>query len=309
MTQPLRRASFDQTSDDNEDNLPYPEALLRSDFSRQDFDASKYLSTLSDRRQTLEDLQADLRERSQFLSKELLDLVNINYEKFLSLGSNLRGGEERLEDVRMSLLGFKRGVSDVRGKVCSRKEEVEGLLKEKTHVMREIMMGRDLLEVDARLEDLEDSLILSSLDPTVSMLGDAEDQIDAESETKDQLSLSKLNLTGTTSKNLHYCATDFRSLEALIEKIGIDHPFIVTQQSRIKHLKDEIIFNLSTALKQIASLIVDDKTSLITILRAFDDLGEASKAVSIIKTNKQNLDTSASNASHRRTKNKAPTSS
>ena len=92
-------------SSDDEDNLPYPEALPRSDFLAPTFDAPTYLSTLSDRHQTLEDLRSDLRERSQGLSKELLDLVNTNYEQFLSLGSDLKGGEEKVEDVRVGLLG------------------------------------------------------------------------------------------------------------------------------------------------------------------------------------------------------------
>ncbi len=89
------------SSADDQDNLPYPEALPRSDFLAPEFDAATYLSTLSGRHQTLEDLRSDLRERSQALSKELLDLVNTNYEQFLSLGSDLRGGEEKVEDVRV----------------------------------------------------------------------------------------------------------------------------------------------------------------------------------------------------------------
>src|SRR5580700_8340667 len=104
------------SSTDDEDNLPYPEALPRSDFLAPNFDALVYLSSLSHRHQTLEDLRSDLRERSQTLSKELLDLVNTNYEEFLSLGSDLKGGEEKVQDVRVGLLGFKRGVEDVRAK-------------------------------------------------------------------------------------------------------------------------------------------------------------------------------------------------
>ena len=143
------------SSEDDEDNLPYPEALPRSDFLSADFDAPTYLSTLSDRHQTLEDLRSDLRERSQALSKELLDLVNTNYEQFLSLGSDLKGGEEKVEDVRVGLLGFKRGVEDIRAKVRERKVEVASLLSEKRGVGREIALGRGLLELDARLEGVE----------------------------------------------------------------------------------------------------------------------------------------------------------
>ena len=82
------------------DNLPYPLALPRSDFLSPTFSARTYLSSLTNRHQTLEDLRSDLRERSQLLSKELLDLVNENYESFLGLGEGLRGGKEKVEDVR-----------------------------------------------------------------------------------------------------------------------------------------------------------------------------------------------------------------
>src|ERR1700733_10319554 len=135
-------------SSDDEDNLPYPAALPRGDFLTKDFDAPTYLSTLADRHQTLEDLRTDLRERSQALSKELLDLVNTNYEQFLSLGSDLKGGEEKVEDVRVGLLGFQRGVEDVKAKVRERKSEVETLLTEKKGIGKDIAFGRRLLELD-----------------------------------------------------------------------------------------------------------------------------------------------------------------
>src|SRR5580692_11072425 len=129
-------------SSSDEDNLPYPRALARSDFLALDFDALSYLSSLSHRHQTLEDLRLDLRERSQALSKELLDLVNTNYELFLSLGSDLKGGQEKVQDVRVGLLGFKRGVEDLRAKVKGRGLEVEKLLEEKTRASKQISIGR-----------------------------------------------------------------------------------------------------------------------------------------------------------------------
>jgi hypothetical protein len=49
-----------------------------------------------------------LRSRSQLLNKELLDLVNSNYQDFLNLGNSLHGGEEKVEEVRIGLLGFRK---------------------------------------------------------------------------------------------------------------------------------------------------------------------------------------------------------
>ncbi|KAF7866822.1 hypothetical protein EAF04_005664 [Stromatinia cepivora] len=219
-------------SSDDEDNLPYPEALPRSDFLAPTFDAPTYLSTLSDRHQTLEDLRSDLRERSQALSKELLDLVNTNYEQFLSLGSDLKGGEEKVEDVRVGLLGFKRGVEDVRGKVRKRKLEVEGLLCEKKSVSKDIALGRKLLEVDSRLEELEDRLMVASLGRSPNGLEDSWSGDEDEDEDEDELVIDGV-VNGTSTKKLQRFVLDYRNVEHLSTTIGSDHPFIAAQQPRL----------------------------------------------------------------------------
>jgi hypothetical protein len=270
---------FEGISSDDEDNLPYPEALPRSDFLAPDFDAPTYLSTLSDRHQTLEDLRSDLRERSQALSKELLDLVNANYEQFLSLGSDLKGGEEKVEDVRVGLLGFKRGVEDVRGKVRERKLEVEGLITEKKAVAKEIALGRKLLEVDSRLEELEDKLMVASLGRSVN--GGDEPWSDSEDEEDEE---DADNVVGGTSiRKLQTLVTDFRHVELLSTSIGREHPFIVAQDSRMQRVRNTIILDLTAALKSAASMGDSSKARLIKILGIYRDLGAEIEAIKVLK--------------------------
>lgn len=271
------------SSDDDEDNLPYPEALPRSDFLGPDFDASTYLSTLSDRHQTLEDLRSDLRERSQALSKELLDLVNNNYEQFLSLGSDLLGGEEKVEDVRVGLLGFKRGLEDVRGKVRERKVEVDGLLDEKMAVGREIALGRKLLEVDARLEELEDRLLVSSLGRTTNEEHD-DSWTDSEDEEEDDDDLaSDTGNGGTSTRKLQRLVTDCCHVERLSASVGKGHPFILAQQSRMLRVRNTILLDLNTSLKQAASTGEGSQARLIKILGIYRDLGAVADAVKVLK--------------------------
>ncbi|KAF7932536.1 uncharacterized protein EAE98_003835 [Botrytis deweyae] len=271
-------------SSDDEDNLPYPEALPRSDFLAPSFDAPTYLSTLSDRHQTLEDLRSDLRERSQGLSKELLDLVNTNYEQFLSLGSDLKGGEEKVEDVRVGLLGFKRGVEDVRGKVRERKLEVEGLLDEKKGVTKEIALGRKLLEVDSRLEELEDRLMVASLGRSPNGLEDSwsEDEDEEEDEDQDDLAIDGV-VNGTSTKKLQRFVLDYRNVEHLSITIGLDHPFIAAQQPRLLRLKNTIVLDLNNALKQALSLKVEGRPRLVRIMGIYRDLGAGDEAVKILR--------------------------
>ena len=268
-------------SSDDEDNLPYPEALPRSDFLSPTFEASNYLSTLSDRHQTLEDLRGDLRERSQALSKELLDLVNTNYEQFLSLGSDLKGGEEKVEDVIVGLLGFKRGVEGVRAIVKERKVEVDGLLEEKRGVSKEIALGRKLLEIDARLEELEDKLMVASLGRTTT--GDGESWSDSEDDEDDDDDDDGLADGGTSTSKLQRLVVSCRQVEFLSLSVGKDHPFIIAQQSRMLRVRNTLLLDLSTALKQAAAMGEDGKPRVMRILSIYRNLDAGTEAVKVLR--------------------------
>jgi hypothetical protein len=268
---------------DDEDNLPYPKALPRSDFLTSGFDAATYLSTLSDRHQTLEDLRSDLRERSQALSKELLDLVNTNYEHFLSLGSNLKGGEEKAEDVRVGLLGFRRGVEDVRGKVRDRGREVEELLGERKGVSGQISLGRKLLEVDARLEELEEKLMVASLGHEVNGVDeDVWSESEDDEDDGDGLAIEG-RPEGTNIKKLQRLVLDCRYVEHLLAIIGPDHPFIVAQGARMIRVRNTILLDLIASLKQAKEMGEAGNPRLIKIMSIYQDLGAGVDAIQVLK--------------------------
>jgi hypothetical protein len=271
------------SSADDEDNLPYPEALPRSDFLSPNFDAPSYLSSLSNRHQTLEDLRSDLRERSQALSKELLDLVNTNYEHFLSLGSDLKGGEEKVEDVRVGLLGFKRGVEDVRSKVKERGQVVEGLLDQKMIVAKHISVGRKVLEFDARLEELEERLMVASLSRNSNGVGE-DSWSDSEDEDEDAEDADEAIGAGLTTKKLQRLAHDFRHVDHLSAAIGIHHPFVIAQEPRMIRVRNTLLLDLSTILKQVHSAGEGSKVRLLKILSVYRDMGEGAEAVKVLKS-------------------------
>jgi conserved oligomeric Golgi complex subunit 2 len=271
------------SSADDEDNLPYPEALPRSDFLAPDFDAPTYLSTLSERHQTLEDLRSDLRERSQALSKELLDLVNVNYEQFLSLGSDLRGGEERVEDVRMGLLGFKRGVEEVRSKVWERGWEVDRLLEEKTRVSKQINVGRKLLEADARLEEVEEKLMVSSLGRSEITAGE-ETWSASEDEDEEAEEAAEESGTGTSTKKLQSLVNDYQQVEHIQSNIGSHHPYIIAQEARMIRVRNTLLLDLSTAMKQAYPAGNASKSRLLSILEIYSQMDESAEAIKVLKT-------------------------
>ncbi|KAI9744374.1 MAG: hypothetical protein M1818_001903 [Claussenomyces sp. TS43310] len=272
------------SSADDEDNLPYPEALPRNDFLASNFDAPTYLSTLSSRHQTLEDLRSDLRERSQLLSKELLDLVNTNYEHFLGLGSELKGGEERVEDVRVGLLGFKRGVEDVRSKVTERGQQVATLLQERIQVSRQIALGRKLLEFDARLDDLEEKLMVASLARSSSEINDmawsGSDDDDDESDESDDHGRAE----GTGVLKLQQLVQEYCSLENISATVGSHQPFIDAQSTRLSRIKNTLLLDLGTALKQANSSPKSASGHLLKLMSIYCEMSEGAEAIKVLNS-------------------------
>ncbi len=209
--------------------------------------------------------------------------MNTNYEQFLSLGSDLKGGEEKVEDVRVGLLGFKRGVEDVRTKVKERKIEVERLLGEKKAVSRDVAVGRKLLEIDSRLEELEERLMVASLARPVN--GNEEDawsESEDDDEDEGELALD-VGIGGSSTRKLHGLVIDCRHVEHLATRIGTSHPFIVAQQSRMQRVRNTILLDLSTALKQAASMGEPGSARLMKILSIYRDFEANAEAVKILK--------------------------
>lgn len=245
--------------DGNESSLPFPKPLSRSVFLEPDFDPTTFLASLSDRHQTLNDLRHELQELNQSLNKELLDLVNDNYQDFLSLGSTLRGGEEKVEEVRVSLLSFQRDLTSVRENVDRRREDVTAMVDEKRKLMKSIRAGRSLLDVGAQLEDLECNLLIAA--PTDGNLevsnGELHHMSDESDEDADHGGLSMRRLEGHVEQYL--------VLRRLLGQHPPRQPYILSQSERIARIKSTISLDLEGALKQhkLASKAQPDDTSTV----------------------------------------------
>lgn len=267
-TSPAYAASPDYTTDDEEeDNLPYPTELPRSDFLKPDFDPQGYLSSLRNRHQALEDLRSDLRSRSQLLNQELLDLVNGNYEEFLSLGADLNGGEDKVEGVRVGLLGFTRDIEALRSVITSREAEFETLLSEGKHIRKEVALGRKLLEVEESVAVLELTLGINGAET-----------FDDESEMDEDL---EDDISDVSLRKLPRRTESFLVLRTQIDAIGNEHPFLETLQPRIGEIRKVLLLDMSTALRQAkATKNADD---ILTINRLFGELDAEREAVQLLK--------------------------
>jgi hypothetical protein len=259
---------------DDEDTLPYPVELARNDFLAPNFDAQTYLSSLRNRHQTLEDLRSDLRQRSQLLNRELLDLVNGNYEEFLSLGGDLKGGEEKVEAVRVGLLGFQREVEGIRKAVQDRARETGELLQEKKGLRKETVLGRALLEVHERLEELEEKLGIKTRE------GEEDDE-DDEDDEEDEASDLESSPYASAAKRLRKQSEQYLLIVCQSSKIGPSHPFLISLQPRVDEVRKTLILDLSASLRQAKSS--NDKSAVLSLSQVFGALDAQSDALKVLK--------------------------
>ncbi|KAI4635955.1 hypothetical protein J4E83_000909 [Alternaria metachromatica] len=275
-----RSASSDNDNDD-EDNLstlPFATPLRRSDFLAPNFSPASYLSTLHNRHQTLEDLRSELRSRSQLLSKELLDLVNSNYQDFLNLGNSLHGGEEKVEEVRVGLLGFRKEVDGLAGVVGKREEEVGELLQERRDVRAKIDLGRRLIDYDARLKELEAELLIETAGHETIILGeevsDSEDEEDEDEEEEGY---------GVSVAKLRRNVVHYRLVLGLQKELS-EHPFVAAQAARIAKVRSTLLMDLSTALQQAKTADKSDAGRVMKVMKIYADMEEPAEAVKVLKT-------------------------
>ncbi len=241
-----------------------------------------------DRHQTLEDLRTELRDRSQELSKELLDLVNDNYREFLGLGTGLKGGEEAVEGVRVGLLGFRREVGAVREGVKRREVEVDGLIGERRRVRKEIALGRGLVEVHERVGELEERLLVGSdtkADGSLARPGGG--YSDSEEDDEEEESGEEDSPSGFISPaRLEKHADAFTEIESLIDDLGPEHPFLISQLPRLSRIRNTLLLDLSTALRQSLGIGEKGRKQVLRVLGIYRELGQGGEAVEVLKTYK-----------------------
>ncbi|KAG6133595.1 hypothetical protein E4U12_002714 [Claviceps purpurea] len=267
------------SSDDDDTPLPFPAALPRSDFVVENFDPAAYLSALPHRHQTLEDLRSDLRDRSAVISAELLELVNANYTAFLSLGSELKGGDEKVGDVKVALLAFRRAVEEVKAKVARKKGETRQLNDELRLVRGHIEEGRKMLELEDRLAMLEKRLALDSLPGG----GGAGDWTSDNNSSDEDESDSAAGLVGSSPGRLLQSATQCGEAILLKESLDQDHPFVIKLEERLTRCRNTLLLDLGNALKEARGAGAEGQNRILKYLAIYRLLDAQSEAVRFLR--------------------------
>ena len=263
--------------DENDSSLPFPKPLVRSAFVATDFDATTFLSSLSNRFQTLEDLQTELRTLSQSLNKELLDLVNDNYQDFLSLGTTLQDGEEKVEDVRVGLLGFQRELGNIRGNVDARRNEAAAMLEEKRKLRHDIKLGRSLLEIAERVEDLSTRLMIGEVArgrTNGATPGDGESLESLSDESEDEGSDADGEISSPVRK-LERLVEQYMIVKFLMSRHDATQPFLASQAGSLRQIQTALRLDVEAAIKQVAATRDENSevslSSLATLREYLDD--------------------------------------
>ena len=229
-----------------------------------DFDPTAFLSSLENRHQTLEDLRTELQTRSQELNKELLDLVHDNYQDFLSLGGSLRGGEDKIEEVRLALLGFRRDVGGIRSKLETRRMEVTALIGQRRDVRKETQLGRTVLTIHDGLQRLEDNLMLSR-----DMGDDVNGVLDSEpSEFSDEDDEDEVESGDSVIRKLQRCIETHVAIRQSLRGIRKDHPLKAGMSVRLGRIQEALVLDLTNIMKQMRDGTVDARGRLdLAVLR------------------------------------------
>lgn len=193
--------------------------------------------------------------------------MNDNYEDFLSLGGTLSGGEEKIEEIRVGLLGFQRDVKSVRDSVDERREDIKDLLQKKRALRQETGVGRALLEVAERLDDLEEKMGLArhrqlpSIPAVEAQKADGQEAGDWSDEWIETTSMNSsddedydndntANDDGRIAPRLKRHTEQFLIIKHLAGRHSPQHPFILAQDTRLRKIQELLLSDLENAVKR-----------------------------------------------------------
>lgn len=191
----------------------------------------------------------------------------------------MHGGEEKVEEVRVGLLGFRKEVDGLKAVVAHREGEMGELLDEWKDARAKIQLGRRLVDLDERLQELESELIIETSGKTPIILGDevsdSDEDEDEEDEEDDQGNY------GVSVAKLRRTAMQYMLIQELGKGFG-EHPFVAAQSPRLVKVRSTLLMDLSTALQQAKRAGQSGSARLMKIMKIYTDMGESAEAVKVL---------------------------
>lgn len=192
------------------------------------------------------------------------------------MGNSLHGGEEKVEEVRVGLLGFGKEVDALRRVVETREKEVGELVEERRDVRTKIEFGRRLVDYEARLGELEDEL---DIDKAATGGGDVlEDSDEEEDDDEDEE-----GSFGVSIVKLRRNVMQYRLIQELAKSLG-EHPLITAQLPRMTKVRSTLLLDLQTALKQAKSAGSAGSTRMLKVMKVYASMEESAEAVKALNS-------------------------
>lgn len=195
----------------------------------------------------------------------------------------MKGGDEKVEEVRLGLLGFRREAEGLRAKVDGRRKEVEELVEERKRIRESVQVGRRLLQIEKSIGELEERLMLTSNGPRKTEVNGEEIALSESEEESDD----EPENNGVGIPRLRRHMEQYMYIKGSIEKTGSEHPFLVRQEERVLRLKQTLLLDLSSALKQAIAGGEDMRGDLLKLLEIYKQMGEANEAIQVLREAKR----------------------
>ena len=138
------------------------------------------------------------------------------------------------------------------------------------------------MEVETRIGELEERLMLAS---NGERKGEGDGEEDNLSESEGESEEDEEN-TGIPVPRLRRHMEQYMCIRQLFEKIGDDHPFLVKQEERVLRLKQTLLLDLNSALKQAVAGGEDMQGYLLKLLGIYKQMGQAHEAMNVLKESK-----------------------
>ena len=173
----------------------------------------------------------------------------------------------------MGVLGLRREVEAVRREVNSRERQVKLLIAEKRDVRREIAVGRAIVEVLERVNELELRLGITETDED-----DDEDDSDDESESEE---LDRRTGQAASGVRLQKNVQHYLLLTAMVSRLGDCHPLLLSQRSRIDTLRKTLLLDLATALR--AARRSGEGKTILGVVNLYIEMGAEMDSLRVLK--------------------------
>lgn len=188
----------------------------------------------------------------------------------------------------MGLLAFHRDVKAIRDSVEERRVEMESLLNEKKKLKQSTAVGKALLDVAERIEELEQRLLISEGQRTSKVDGDESDggseTFDSEEdESEDEDVADDTGAAIVPLRKLENHIQKYLYIESMVKRIGDQQPFLVNQQGRMSKIKSTLLLDLSTALNQADKGGEKRDGRMLAVTKLYGLMGEETDAVNALK--------------------------